>query len=530
MSNKRNEDRLSAFFDILKLDLAESRSVQPHARDRLVARMRKRARFVNASLVSKGVEKFLSINQEMANFEAPSSQIMADARHFLAVVLERYATGLNPVNIQESLDITKLLDFWRFGPGASNGIRGTHAAQKISQPMVCTAQAEPYVRRLRRNNFYLNAFDSAGNEGVRLIDGSRLETVPKNEDSIRTIAIEPPGNMCLQLAAGAYLEGVLRMIGLDIRKQQAVNKRLAQLGSVTGALCTIDLSSASDRISVDLVRRLFPSKVFDFLMKIRSPRMKVGENWVELNMISTMGNGFTFPLMTLIICSLIYGIRAQDRRSPTLSIEWDNTAVFGDDIIVRTEEYDVLCEVLSACGLVVNHDKSYASGPFRESCGGDYHYGRDITPFYVKSLAGDPDVYVAINQVLEWSARHACASIRSLKYLVSLLHSGPLLVPEWCAPDSGIRIAGCPRKYRYLSRIVERKTLHSEFFTMMLASGGYLESGENGNYYLPRPSSRKSPRFVTRRAKIPQGFLDGADRVSRSEVASARIGLMVAAL
>jgi hypothetical protein len=250
-------------------------------------------------------------------------EVIANAKHFITVMLERFTTSLDPLSIQSTLEVSFLYDNWRYGPGASNGVKGTHTADKIVQDMTCTARCEPLVLRLRSTNPYFVAFDGRkGVSGTRQIRGSRLSTVPKNEDTERTIAIEPSGNMCLQLAAGSYLEGVLRYIGLDIRSQQPKNKAMACRGSLDDSIATIDLSSASDRISLDLVRALMPEKWVALLETLRSPEIAVRsgsssqEEWVELNMISTMGNGFTFPLMTLLIVALIYAYRCT-RGGPT---------------------------------------------------------------------------------------------------------------------------------------------------------------------------------------------------------------------
>jgi hypothetical protein len=377
------------------------------------------------------------------------------------------------------------------------------------------------------NPYFVARDGQSGVSGTRQIEGSRLTTVPKNEDTERTIAIEPSGNMCLQLAAGMYLEGALRRIGLDIRNQQQKNIAMAKRGSETGDVATLDLKSASDMISIDLVRALLPSEWFDLLMKLRSPIITVpidGKDGsvgrqVELRMISTMGNGFTFPLMTFILVALIYGFRCT-RGGPNLYIDWTNTCVFGDDIIIPTHEYTGFVDVLTKAGLIVNLDKSYSEGSFRESCGGDFLNGVDITPFYVKSLASEPDVYVVINQVMDWSTRTNTRVHRTLALLRSYIDGKPHLVPEWLNPDQGILTQGCPRRYTYLSLVPREVALPKEalHFAMPLAVGGYVFPVGDGLFYLPR--SNKPPRVKVRRSRLPQGYLDGWDPGYRSQPAA----------
>lgn len=531
----QNEDRLNAFFETMSEELNDVRAADESRRyaiSRQVQRARKRARFNDSTLDQKAITNFVTINDGLKGYVCSlDPQVEADARHFIAIVLERFTKTFCEEAIQQPLELTYLYDNWRFGPGASNGVAGTHTADKIYQGMTCTALCEPFVRKLRRSHPYLHQFDLvSGNEGAPIVKGSRLTTVPKNEDTVRTIAIEPSGNMCLQLAAGSYLEGALRKIGLDIRSQQPKNKALACRGSLDGSLATVDLKSASDMISIDLVRKLMPKDWFDLLSCLRSPEIELpsGEH-VELNMISTMGNGFTFPLMTLLIVALIYGYRAGKPGTPNLYIDWRDTAVFGDDIIVPVHEYHDICDVLTSAGLVVNHDKSYCEGPFRESCGGDYHVGADVTPFYVKSLASDSDVYIAMNQLVKWCARHKLFLHATSRLLLGFVSGKIHLVPLWCNPNQGLLTIYGPRRYTYLSVVPSRKRLNNDALKMTLAVGGYISESESDTFFSPRVAR---PKVKVRRARIPQGYRDGYDPAYGSwllaTLASSYIDVMVA--
>jgi len=538
----KGEERLTAFLTTLTEELPDKGPQKP-AVMRQVQRARKRARFHREDLRGKAIADFLAINEkvrELQNSSPPSlsldQMIVDNARYFITTVLERYTSSFDELAIQQPLEMSYLWSNWRFGPGASNGTKGSHTVDKIHQDMTCTALCEPFVLKLRSTHPYFIARDGQkGVTGVSQIEGSKLSTVPKNEDTERTIAIEPSGNMCLQLAAGMYLEGALRHIGLDIRNQQLKNKAMAKRGSLTGDVATLDLKSASDMISIDLVRALFPSSWFALLMKLRSPMITVPSDGkgggvgkqVELHMISTMGNGFTFPLMTLVLVALIYGYRCL-HGGPSLYIDWSNTCVFGDDIIIPTHEYEGFVDVLTKAGLVVNLDKSYSAGAFRESCGGDYLNGVDITPFYVKSLASAADVYVVINQVLEWCARENILLHKTLSVLRSFIDGKPHLVPEWLNPDQGILTAGCPARYTYLSLVQEMVRLPCEatHFSMCLAVGGYVIPVGDELFYLPR--SLKQPRVRVRRSRLPKGYLDGWDPSYRSQPAAGLVASVVA--
>jgi hypothetical protein len=528
-----HEDRLIGFFSVLSKELCNVSSTEgwkAFAIERQISRMRKRARITQTGLREKACSDFTAVNLMVGNrgVDIPKD-VARNAQHFITIMLERFNANLSELNIQETLDLGYMFDLWRFGPGASNGIKGTHTAEKIVQPMSCTTACVPLVLMLRRNNPYFRLHDSLRRQdGYTVVEGSRLTTVPKNEDTERTIAIEPSGNMALQLAAGRYLEDVLRSIGLDITKQQPKNKALARSGSISNSLATIDLKSASDCISPELVRTLMPSKWFDLLMTLRSPttELPTGET-VKLNMISTMGNGYTFPLMTLIISSLIYGFRCS-RGGPNLFIDWTSTAVFGDDIVIPAHEYEGFSRVLQGAGFIVNHDKSYSEGPFRESCGGDYYNGADVTPFYVKDLSHDTSIYVAINQVLEWSSKVGIYLFDTLLYLIGLIKKGPFFVPEWESPASGILTSGCSRRYKYYRPRQEFKKFEStSLFSMMLAIGGYIVEHNASLFFLPRPFKT---RYKVCKGRLPRGYLSGWDPSKRSHALSNHIALVCSLL
>jgi len=449
------EKVLNEFFEVLQAELADYpvlSKAHRFAKERLAARARKRARFHVPALKDKAINDFKAINQLVRDCKVslPSS-VESNARHFLTVMLERFTSTFDDTAIQSPLELAFLFDNWRFGPGASNGVTGTHTVDKLNQKMTCNTQSEHLVARLRRSNTYLHRYDcDNGLSGICLIRGSRLATVPKNEETERTIAIEPSGQMALQLAAGLYLEGTLRYIGLDIRSQQPKNKAYACRGSIDGSLATIDMKSASDMISIDLVRRLLPPKWFELLTTLRSREIELpGGEWVEMHMISTMGNGFTFPLMTLIIVALIYAYRCEN-GGPSLYIDWSDTCVFGDDVIVPTHEYKGICEVLTQAGFIINLDKSFSDGPFRESCGGDYYEGVDVTPFYVKTLCNNPAVYTAINQVIAWCRKTKIFLHQTIIFLKGCIRGKAFFVPEWSNPDQGILTTRVPRRYKYL--------------------------------------------------------------------------------
>lgn len=502
------DSRLREFFEKLEGDLGRASptsAAERFAVERQRLRARKRAKFNSPDLEKKCIEDFLVLNEAVRNTRpSVSTDIMKQSRAFLRRALELYITQCTG-DVQMSLDYDLLFDRWRFGPGASALVGPTHTAEKISSYWSVTPRCEGLVLNLRRRNTYFSRFDSELGVTLCFSHGSYLLTVPKNEEQVRIIAKEPLGNMALQLAAASIIEGALTSVGLNIAKQDVLNRRLACRGSIRGDLCTIDLSKASDMFSRHLIRELWPPEWFYLFETLRSEWTELPDGRrVKLHMISTMGNGFTFPMMTLSLLSLIHGMRVS--KGESRFVDYSTLGVFGDDIICRKDEYTDVVKLLSSAGLVVNTDKSYDSGPFRESCGGDYFEGVFVTPFYVRSLSNDSEIYAAMNKVLDWSCRFNIILWDTLRYLKSLLRKGPFLVPEWAQPTSGLQTQNVTGRYSYLKEIRQSKVLHQLDFALPLISGGYVTPGGNDLLFTPR---LKAPRYRVARARLPKGFLSG---------------------
>lgn len=212
-----------------------------------------------------------------------------------------------------------------------------------------------------------------------------LGFVAKNAKTFRSIVVEPFLNGLLQLGIGDAMEKRLRFCGLDIKTQPEKQGRAARVGSLTGQLATLDLSSASDTIAYWLVKYLLPDAWFKLLNAARSGIVRYKKTDHVLEKFSSMGNGFTFPLETLIFYSLALSVTPEGARS--------EVGVFGDDIIVPTGAVPDLLHGLELCGFVVNSAKSFTDGPFRESCGCDYYNGIECRPKYMKHLASAESLF-----------------------------------------------------------------------------------------------------------------------------------------
>jgi hypothetical protein len=232
---------------------------------------------------------------------------------------------------------------------------------------------------------FVNLLEPGAERPVRVI------TVPKTLKTPRIIAIEPT---CMQYTQQALLEPLVRelqrsdylcssFIGFD---DQTLNQRLAEEGSRTGNTATLDLSEASDRVSNQHVRNLahFWPHFGEALDVTRSRKADVPNHGViRLAKYASMGSALCFPIEAMVFVTIIFlGIEAKLRRRLTLKDikSFKGTVhVYGDDIIVPVDFVAEVIMKLEAFGLIVNRDKSFWTGKFRESCGKEFYDGTDVS-------------------------------------------------------------------------------------------------------------------------------------------------------
>lgn len=233
-----------------------------------------------------------------------------------------------------------------------------------------------------------------------VVPGSRLDTVPKNYKVFRTILIEPDGNMLLQKAVGSIIRDCLRAVGINLNDQSR-NQRLAFMASLTGLLGTVDLSAASDSIALFVACLLLPPRWYDLLYDLRSHLYQGPDGtWKRLEKLSSMGNGFTFEVESLLFWALTQA--TVDEHQPTEK----QVGIYGDDIVCASAVCPDLERIFRTLGFKLNAEKSFWDGPFRESCGKHYHNGQDVTPLYIKGdLANLEERFRLFNQLRRWEDR-----------------------------------------------------------------------------------------------------------------------------
>jgi len=252
--------------------------------------------------------------------------------------------------------------------------------------------------------------------------GSKIVTVPKNSKTDRTIAVEPGINLWYQLGIGNTIRDRLLREGIDLRDQTR-NQQLAFLSSKSGKLATVDFSSASDTISIATVRELLPPRWFLLMDSCRSMYgfLEGSKTPLKFEKFSSMGNGFTFQLESLIFYSIAVSV------VDYLQLDRRDVSVYGDDVIIPVKAFKLYREICEIYGFHANTQKSFFSGNFRESCGSHYFSGIDCKPYYLREVVKeDFDIYLAANSIrrlaFNKSFQICDARFKSCwRYLVSLV-------------------------------------------------------------------------------------------------------------
>jgi len=266
---------------------------------------------------------------------------------------------------------------------------------------------------------------------------ARVILVPKDSRGPRLISCEPVDYQWVQQGLGAALVQLLEHHPLTkwsvFFTDQAPNRWGALLGSSTGKYATLDLNEASDRVSLELVRLLFPPHIYEFLESCRSSSTVMPDGLVlPLWKFAPMGSCLCFPVMALTIFAILAAAAPDTDASHMVHMSGNRRVyhmdkgihVYGDDVIVPTAYAEDAIELLESFGLKVNRDKSCIKGFFRESCGMDAYKGVPVTPVRLRTLwssTPSPDSYASWIAYANsfWDKKYYTA----YHYVVGLLHS-----------------------------------------------------------------------------------------------------------
>lgn len=303
-------------------------------------------------------------------------------------------------------DVVFTHDTYSWGPGATSDLTRKEAypdTKLTALPFVVTGAAWKHAAAMIASDLHWKEAVIAANPNYagpifKIVPGGRFDTVSKTALTDRSILVEPRLNTVLQKRAGGEFRGRLKTVGVNL-DDQGRNQMLAEW-AYPAQLATLDLSNASNTVSRQLVRFLLPPAWFSYLDDTRSKWALVDGDWVRLEMFSSMGNGFTFELESLIFWALASSVISLDQG------DYQALGVFGDDIIVPQRVSARLIEVLTFCGFSVNKQKSFTSGVFFESCGKHFYEGYDVTPAYQRELLeSGPEFARAANRLLRLAYR-----------------------------------------------------------------------------------------------------------------------------
>lgn len=271
---------------------------------------------------------------------------------------------------------------------------------------------------LRRDNF------PTPTRSTELRRNSILVCVPKSISKNRTISKEP---CALQFCQQAFFSSLMDFLNtheglgshVDL-SDQAQSRSMAQYGSLRGDYATIDLSSASDSVTLTLVKALFRGcHCYADLICTRSDSTTLpsGKELV-LEKFAPMGSACCFPVECIVFSSIC---ELAVRRTVGRTSRSDDYRVYGDDIVIQ-ERYAAEClRILSECHFTVNLSKSYYGESllnFREACGIEAVAGVDVTPLRLSRWIryDDHAEISSVNVVSSWCALYNALSERGFKF------------------------------------------------------------------------------------------------------------------
>lgn len=284
----------------------------------------------------------------------------------------------------------------RFGPGTYAG-KPSHVHDQYDKAVATTVSKlfydhihtpfeglKGFFFKDLRPPFFKNRFKKCADTS----DYSELLLVPKTAKGPRTIVREPLFRLAVQMSffdsVSSYLEKTSR--GRIQFTSQSQNNELARKASVTGSYATLDLSKASDSVSYRVVKDLLGHLpcIGTLLTKFRTSTCRLPDGRLHrLHKLAGMGSGLTFPILALLCHHSICAGVSLKYSNYDINYIKSQVYVYGDDIIIPVDWVPVAVKSLGILGFKVNTKKSFSGTAhgsiFRESCGGNYLNGEDVT-------------------------------------------------------------------------------------------------------------------------------------------------------
>lgn len=223
---------------------------------------------------------------------------------------------------------------------------------------------------------------------------AKVVLVPKDSRGPRLISMEP---LELQWIQQGQMRALVRQIeqksnltrGFVNFTSQEVNRDHALRSSITQEYVTLDMEEASDRVSLWLFRQLFPLGLRKSLEASRSSHTELPNGArIRLKKFAPMGSSCCFPVEALIFWALAVGTLRNVLRSKDL-ISLPPVYVYGDDLVMRKQDYEIVRPVFEELFLRFNDQKCCTGRFFRESCGMDAFFGISVTPQRIRTRWSD---------------------------------------------------------------------------------------------------------------------------------------------
>ena len=355
---------------------------------------------------------------------------------------------------------------------------------------------------------------------------AKLIVVPKTQKSPRLIAAEPTSHQWCQQIIWSYFRARYQASTLGefvSFGDQTRNQILAKRASIQGSHCTVDLSSASDRLTCKFVERLFRRNPF-LLEALYSSRTRYLRQDIDkkspplcrLKKFSTMGSACTFPVQShaflMIALSAVITVRGLPPTPRSVADLVGEVRVFGDDIIVPDDAGSLLCEALGNLDFKVNQSKTYRIGRFRESCGLEAYAGVDVTPAYFlrPPEATKPETVVSALEASNnlhskgfWNAAEAVR--RTLPQGLSIPVVGPVSGAMGVRSFVGTSLDSMRTRWsNELQRIEVRTTVASAKVTWVDPS----HHGQLFQFFLEDPASKRGPGPLAQGLQWRSGYAD----------------------
>lgn len=392
---------------------------------------------LSVSKKDRAMEKFFAFEEQCKRTNTRFKNPSLDPLNCGSNVWLLNATKRKIEMILGEFSCEEFVDDSNWGPGVSTLLKGEHVSgfNKFQSETGITRDLYALIKPWFSTAYPLCALhlescvsSSSTPGGFTFERGNVIVTVPKNSKTDRVIAIEPGWNLWFQKGIGSMIRRRLRRFGVNLNSQDK-NQQFAHEGAFLGHLATVDFSSASDSISKSLVEELLPYSWFSLLDATRSKIGIHGSQVLRWNKFSSMGNGFTFELESLIFFAAALAV------CDFQGVHSLDVSVFGDDVILPSSSVELYSSFCAFLGFTVNKTKSFSSGYFRESCGAHYYEALDCKPLYLKGrLRNVQALYKLANGLRLLAHRYGSNRSCDLRFLGA-----------WCHIRNGI-----PKRLRFV--------------------------------------------------------------------------------